>query len=97
VLFLYALVERFGDAADVQAALAEVGTLLDAMDAIVENRFAKAGTMIANGADEFRSHLGKARGSIARARQHEQLELPDADQLPLADAGADDGILSVVG
>ena len=37
ILFLYALVERFGDAADVQAALAEVGTLLDAMDAIVEN------------------------------------------------------------
>ena len=53
--------------------------------------------MIANGADEFRSHLGKARGSIARARQHEQLELPDADQLPLADAGAEEGILSVVG
>jgi DNA recombination protein RmuC len=97
ILFLYALVERFGDAADVQAALAEVGTLLDAMDAIVENRFAKAGTMIANGADEFRSHLGKARGSIARARHNEQLELPDADQLPLSDAGADEGVLSVVG
>jgi hypothetical protein len=97
ILFLYALVERFGEAADVQAALAEVGTLLDAMDAIVENKFSKAGTMIANGAEEFRSHLGKARGSIARARQSEQLELPDADQLPLADAGADEGILSVVG
>jgi hypothetical protein len=97
VLFLYALVDRFGDAADVQAALAEVGTLLDAMDAVVENKFSRAGTMIANGAEEFRSHLGKARGSIARARHNEQLELPDADQLPLADAGADEGILSVVG
>jgi DNA recombination protein RmuC len=97
ILFLYALVERFGDAADVQAALAEVGTLLDAMDAIVENKFSKAGTMIANGADEFRSHLGKARGSIARARQTEQLELPDGDQLELSRPGTDDGLLSVVG
>jgi hypothetical protein len=97
ILFLYALVERYGEAADVQAALAEVGTLLDAMDSIVENRFARAGTMIANGADEFRSHLGKARGSIARARHNEQLELPDADQLELSDAGTDEGILSVIG
>ena len=77
IMFLYALVERFGDAADVQAALAEVGTLLDSMDAIVENKFSKAGTMIANGADEFRSNLGKARGSIARARHAEQLQLAD--------------------
>jgi len=88
IMFLYALVERFGDAADVQAALAEVGTLLDAMDAIVENKFSKAGTMIANGADEFRSSLGKARGSIARARHAEQLQLMDAQ--------SDDEILSIV-
>jgi DNA recombination protein RmuC len=69
VLFLYSLVQRFGDAADVQAGLAEVGTVLDALETVVENRFARAGTMISNGADEFRSQLGKARGSIARARQ----------------------------
>jgi hypothetical protein len=87
IMFLYALVERFGDAADVQAALAEVGTLLDSMDAIVENKFSKAGTMIANGADEFRSSLGKARGSIARARH--------AEQLQLADVG-DEDVLSIV-
>ncbi len=87
IMFLYSLVERFGDAADVQAALAEIGTLLDAMDAIVENKFAKAGTMISNGADEFRSSLGKARGSIARARHGERLELVD---------GQDEGVLSVV-
>ena len=88
IMFLYALVERFGDAADVQAALAEIGTLLNSMDAIVENKFAKAGTMIANGAEEFRSSLGKARGSIARARHGEQLELP-------ADTG-DEEMLSIV-
>jgi hypothetical protein len=67
VLFLYELVRRYGDATDAQASLAEVARVLDAMDAIVENRFAKAATMLTNGADEFRSHLGKARGSIARA------------------------------
>ena len=68
MLFLYSLVRRYGDAADVQASLAEVGGVLDVMEAIVENRFAKAATMLTNGADEFRSQLGKARGSIARPR-----------------------------
>jgi hypothetical protein len=67
VLFLYELVRRYGDVSDAHASLAEVARLLDAMDLIVENRFAKAATMLVNGADEFRSHLGKARGSIARA------------------------------
>jgi hypothetical protein len=69
VLFLYSLVQRFGDASDVQASLAEVGGALDVLESVVENRFARAGTMISNGADEFRSQLGKARGSIARARR----------------------------
>jgi len=67
VLFLYELVRRYGDVSDAHASLTEVARVLDAMDAIVENRFAKAATMLTNGADEFRSHLGKARGSIARA------------------------------
>ncbi|MBI4260636.1 MAG: hypothetical protein HY658_08730 [Actinobacteria bacterium] len=38
------------------------------MESVLENKVARAATMIANGADEFRSQLGKARGSIARAR-----------------------------
>ena len=67
VLFLYALVQRFGDTADVSASLAEVGSLLAAMEGVLENKFARAATMLANGSDELRSHLGKARGSIARA------------------------------
>ena len=54
VLFLYELVRRYGDAADVQASLAEVGGVLDVMEAVLENRFAKAATMLTNGADEFR-------------------------------------------
>jgi DNA recombination protein RmuC len=85
VLFLYELVRRYGDAADVQAGLAEVAGVLDVMEAIVENRFAKAATMLTNGADEFRSQLGKARGSVARAH---------APALPDDDDGA---TLSVVG
>jgi hypothetical protein len=68
LLFLYSLVHRFGDAGDVRGCLAEVATLLDAMEGVLENKIAKASTMIANGADEFRSQLGKARGSVARGR-----------------------------
>ncbi len=44
--------------------------------------------MIANGADEFRSSLGKARGSIARARH--------AEQLQLSDVAAEEEVLSIV-
>ncbi len=89
VLFLYSLVQRFGDAADVQASLADVAGLLDAMEAVVENKFARAGTMISNGADEFRSQLGKARGSIARAHQTALVGEPRA-------AGEGD-VLAIVG
>jgi DNA recombination protein RmuC len=67
VLFLHSLVARFGDAADVQTSLAAVAGLLDQMEQVVENKVVRAATMLTNGADEFRSHLGKARGSIARA------------------------------
>jgi hypothetical protein len=76
VLFLYELVRRYGDVSDAHASLAEVGRLLEAMDAIVENRFTKAATMLVNGADEFRSHLGKARGSIARAHAADDGQTP---------------------
>jgi len=84
VLFLYELVRRYGDAADVQAGLAEVAGVLDAMEAIVENRFARAATMLTNGADEFRSQLGKARGSIARAHAAAP---PDDETAPLKVVG----------
>ena len=80
VLFLYSLVQRYGDAVDVHATLAEVGGVLDALEAVVENRFVRAATLVANGADEFRSQLGKARGSLARA--HAVVEEPDDDGAP---------------
>lgn len=68
LLFLYSLVHRFGEPGDVRSALAEVSSLLDAMEGVLENRFARAATMIANGTDELRSQLGKARGSVSRAQ-----------------------------
>jgi RmuC family len=86
VLFLYSLVQRYGDAADVQASLAEIAGVLDVMEGVVENRFAKAATMLTNGADEFRSQLGKARGSIARA--HAGIEPADEADV---DESSDDG------
>lgn len=68
LLFLHSLVARYGDAGDAQAALREVGTILGQVEAVLENKFARAATMLANGADEMRSQLGKARGSVARGR-----------------------------
>jgi hypothetical protein len=68
ILFLYSLVQRYGDAADVQSGLAELAGVLDSLEHVVENRVVRAATMLTNGADEMRSQLGKARGSIARAR-----------------------------
>lgn len=68
LLFLYSLVRRLGDGGDAQACLSEVAALLDAMEGVLENKVAKAATMISNGADELRSSLGKARGSVERGR-----------------------------
>jgi hypothetical protein len=38
------------------------------MEGVLENKVARAATMVANAADELRSGLGKARGSVARGR-----------------------------
>jgi len=86
LLFLYSLAHRFGDADDARTALEEVSALLDGMQAVIENKIVRAGTMVANGVDELRSSLGKARGSIARGRTTALVD--DDDEL--------DGILKVV-
>ncbi len=88
VLFLYSLVQRFGDAADAQASLAEVAAALESMEAIIENKVSRAATMLTNGADEFRSSLGMARGSIARTRS--QVRATEME------AGEAEGRLSIV-
>src|SRR5437763_219050 len=68
LLFLYSLVARYGSAGDVEGCLTELCSVLDTMEAVFENKLSRAATMLANGADELRAQLGKARGSIARAR-----------------------------
>ena len=87
LLFLYSLASRFGDAGDAQACLAEVANLLDAMANVLENKIARAGTMVANGADDLRSALGKARASVARGR---------SGSPPAADAEVAEGVLRAV-
>jgi hypothetical protein len=84
LLFLYSLAGRFGDAGDAQACLAEVAVLVDAIEGVLENKIAKAGTMISNGAEEMRSSLGKARASVARGRN------------PHVDAEPGEGVLRAV-
>jgi len=69
LLFLYSLADRFGDVGDVQGCLAEVANLLDGMESVLENKIAKASTMISNGADELRSGIGKARASVTHGRR----------------------------
>jgi DNA recombination protein RmuC len=86
LLFLYALVARYGAAGDIQGCLSELSALLAAVEGVVENKLAKAATMLSNGTDEVRSHLGKARGSIARA-QTSTSEMEPAPVLPLTEAG----------
>jgi DNA recombination protein RmuC len=68
VLFCYSLVQRYGDAGDVRTCLVELGSVFDVLEATLENKIARGATMVANGADDVRAHLGKARGSLARAK-----------------------------
>ncbi len=68
-LFLYSIVGRFGSVGDVQASLSDLAKALDAMEATLENKLTRASTMLVNGADEMRGHLGKARTSLVRARE----------------------------
>ncbi len=69
VLFLHSLVSRFGRAGDVQTCLADLATVLDAMEGTLENKVARASAMLANAAEDLRGHVGKARGSLARAQE----------------------------
>jgi len=67
VLFLHSLVSRFGGTGDVQACLADLSAVLAAMEATLENKVERASTILSNGAQELRGHLGKARSAIAGA------------------------------
>jgi hypothetical protein len=93
VLFLFSLVARFGSVTDVQACLSELAGVLEAMEAVVENKIARAATMLANGAAEIRSQVGQARGSLARARA--PAVGPSAGPVPVGGGGAEE-LLRVV-
>jgi hypothetical protein len=68
VLFLFSLVARYGSVTDVQSCLSELAGVLETMEAVIENKIVRAATMLGNGAAELRSEVGRARGSLARAR-----------------------------
>lgn len=81
VLFLFSLAGRFSSTGDVEACLTDLAAAIDAMEAVVENKVARASTMLANGADDLRGQLGKARSAVARAR--------DGRSLPGSPSGRD--------
>lgn len=93
LLALYALAARYGAADDVQACLAELEGMIGAMEQTLENKVARAATMLNNAADEWRTHVGKARGALARGRgvsMDGALEEIDAAGLP---SGFDDVLI----
>src|SRR2546426_8257201 len=69
-LALHVLTSRPGRRGDVQSRLADLGAVLDAMEATLENKLERASTMLANGTGELRGHVGQARTAVARAREH---------------------------
>jgi len=68
VLFLYTLAGRFGSSGDVEACLAELESVLATVESVLENKVARAATMLSNGTEELRGQVGKARTSLSRAR-----------------------------
>lgn len=68
VLFIQSLVGRHAGEGDIQACVSEIDAIVGVMEATIENKLAKAATMLQNGNDELRAQVGKARGSVARAR-----------------------------
>ncbi|MGH2723023.1 MAG: DNA recombination protein RmuC [Actinomycetota bacterium] len=88
VLGLYALAQRYGDAGDVQACLAELDGVLQGMEQTLENKVAKATTMLENATLEWRMGLGKARGALARGRGARPDPAPDEPVLRSVAGGA---------
>jgi hypothetical protein len=76
VLFLYSIVSRFGAGDDIEACLSDLARVLDAIEGTLENKVARASTMLVNGTEELRGQLGKARTALVRARDDED-EAPE--------------------
>lgn len=86
-LFLHAIVSRFGAVGDLEACLAALAAGLDAVEATVENKLARASAMLANGTEELRAQVGKARAALARAREGAGGPLQEGAPLPEGPAG----------
>ena len=86
LLFLHSLVSRFGSVGDVRACLSELSGVFDSIESVLENKLARAVTMLTNGNDEMRSHVGKARGSLARGRGVQTAALAASDGQIAAEA-----------
>ncbi len=67
VLFLHSIVSRFGMGSDVESCLSDLAGVLDTLEGVLENKLARASTMLANGTEELRAQMGKARSTLARA------------------------------
>lgn len=68
LLALYALAARYGAGDEVQGCLAELEGLVASMAQTLENKVTRATTMLQNASDEWRTHIGRARGALARGR-----------------------------
>jgi DNA anti-recombination protein RmuC len=68
LLSLFALAARHGGNGNAAECLADLETLLDAVEQTLENKVARAATMLTNAADELRTQVGRARGAVARGR-----------------------------
>lgn len=70
VLALHAIASRLGGVGDVESCLADVGAVLVAIEATLENKLERASSMLANGTAELRGQVGQARSALARAHEH---------------------------
>jgi DNA recombination protein RmuC len=68
-LSLHSMTSRLGEVGDVQACLADLATILDSIEATLENKLERASTMLANGAGELRGYVGRGRNTLSRARE----------------------------
>jgi hypothetical protein len=73
-LSLYTLASRLGEVGDVRASLADLSSVLDALEVTLEHKLERASTMLANGTGEVRGQIGQARATLARARETASVE-----------------------
>ncbi|MGH2663363.1 MAG: DNA recombination protein RmuC [Actinomycetota bacterium] len=81
VLALYTLSARHGESVDTTACFVELEGLVTQMEVTLENKVARATSMLQNAADEWRTHVGRARGALARGRSSgENGEVPPVQE-----------------